>query len=167
MVQYYVLVKKKTGKKWAAAKVKRGVSRDTIVKVVRKNLKKGFTARIVTDAQLRSLLGSRSRKSARRSSKRGRSRKASSRSATGTGSSDSMTLRRQRGVLTTATNAGSWSGGKSKPRAMSRSRSSRVGAMRSSPVAACPTFTRPGIRSACGVKTTSAAGRATRVSRSI
>jgi len=74
---YYVLVKRKGAKSWLGAiPAKKNVGKSTLRKSVSKNIKKGFTYRIVTKTEFDKLI--RSRKTARKSTpKRNSSTKSS------------------------------------------------------------------------------------------
>lgn len=72
MPRYYLLIKKRTSKRWqGAVPTKRGVSLAKIKSVVRKTLRRGYSVKIVTESQLKRLL----LKTAPRGSRRARVRR--------------------------------------------------------------------------------------------
>lgn len=57
MAKYYILIKRRGSKKWIGAiPVKAGVSLARVRQVVRRQIKKGYVAKIVTQAALRNYL---------------------------------------------------------------------------------------------------------------
>ena len=66
-MRYFILIKRKTSKKWLGAiPTKKGISLNKVRSVVKSNIKQGFSYKIITDTQLKSMLKSRSRHVTRR-----------------------------------------------------------------------------------------------------
>lgn len=56
-MRYYILIKRKGTKKWLGAiPAKKGVSKSKLIQLFSRKLKKGFTYRIITQAQLKRYL---------------------------------------------------------------------------------------------------------------
>ena len=57
MVRYFILIKRKGSKQWRGAiPARKGVSVSRLRKVIQKQLKTGYTARIVSETALKKLL---------------------------------------------------------------------------------------------------------------
>lgn len=57
MAKYYILIKRKGAKKWKGAiPAKRGISLSKIKSIVSKSLRKGYTAKVVSEQQLKRYL---------------------------------------------------------------------------------------------------------------
>lgn len=57
MVKYYILIKRKGAKKWTGAiPARRGVSLGKIKSIVSKSMRKGYSARVVSEQQLKRYL---------------------------------------------------------------------------------------------------------------
>lgn len=66
MVKYFILIKRKASKTWLGAiPARAGVSKGKLQSTLRRQLKPGFSARIITEDQLRRLLRGRAKRATR------------------------------------------------------------------------------------------------------
>ena len=67
MVKYYILIKRKTSKKWVGAiPSKKNVSLTKLKTIIKNSIKKGWTAKIITQTQLKKFLLKKTKKPIKR-----------------------------------------------------------------------------------------------------